>query len=611
VSLKKPSEFFYKNTQAPSLVENYSAIELPMNGASKSLNDTFNRFENNIHRIEEFFNYDDKVSEVSSKIEEFFNYDDKVSKLSLRIETLTEELSHKINTTEFEKGMLSHLMVLDENLKSIRSEIKGINREDLRVFKSLVSNLEELVNHSIKNEIPKHKKLITDSEFKIFNNFEKLSSSLDEELKVFDGKIEQVAQIVDDQLTEFTEEISNTKKQVLNVAETYKKLHKIVENKTLKENEKLEQYEQVLNQFNENIENFENQISQSFDDYKNTFTDEVISKIDAIELNVNEKYDALGENVNSQLSIIKKDFADVKSDVLISEHQIKKLLNELELVDEYLQKNDQTIIELKEDVETEIEKYVNKKYKDILKLKEEVYSEIERLTNKIDFIRETYSKIEPESFVREVITEGGFNESPRTKNQDPLTPLDQNFVTLSQLQQHYRLFINRIQQQISTLGGGGETQLKYLDDIVGIATNPSSYDGKFLKYDHSTKKFEFSDGSISGVEIKKEGVVVGSGITVIDFDGGSISNITVSSGIATITINSEFQYFNQLLDVDVSGVNDKYVIMYDAALQKFIPVDPDDVLSASVTTNAGISTVFIDALDVDLDNKIDLDAGSF
>ena len=53
--------------------------------------------------------------------------------------------------------------------------------------------------------------------------------------------------------------------------------------------------------------------------------------------------------------------------------------------------------------------------------------------------------------------------------------------------------------QLSTLGGGGETKLKYLDDIVGIATNSSVYDGKFLKYDHSARKFEFSSATPTSV----------------------------------------------------------------------------------------------------------------
>ena len=47
--------------------------------------------------------------------------------------------------------------------------------------------------------------------------------------------------------------------------------------------------------------------------------------------------------------------------------------------------------------------------------------------------------------------------------QDPLTPLNQNFATLEDLDKHYKLFLSRIQQQLSTLGGGGETNLAYMD----------------------------------------------------------------------------------------------------------------------------------------------------
>jgi hypothetical protein len=46
--------------------------------------------------------------------------------------------------------------------------------------------------------------------------------------------------------------------------------------------------------------------------------------------------------------------------------------------------------------------------------------------------------------------------------QDPLTPVDQNFVTFEQLQKHYTTFLGRIQQQLSTLGGGGEVNLAFM-----------------------------------------------------------------------------------------------------------------------------------------------------
>lgn len=56
---------------------------------------------------------------------------------------------------------------------------------------------------------------------------------------------------------------------------------------------------------------------------------------------------------------------------------------------------------------------------------------------------------------------------------DPITPLDQNFVTVDQLQKHYKDFISRVQQQLSTLGGGGETNLTYMDVPVTYVTSSS------------------------------------------------------------------------------------------------------------------------------------------
>ena len=85
---------------------------------------------------------------------------------------------------------------------------------------------------------------------------------------------------------------------------------------------------------------------------------------------------------------------------------------------------------------------------------------------------------------------------------DPLTPLDQKFATLDDLQKHYKLFLERIQQQLSTLGGGGETKLRYLDDVVGVATNSSFYDDKFLQWNSTTNKSEFvniNSGNIVGI----------------------------------------------------------------------------------------------------------------
>lgn len=82
---------------------------------------------------------------------------------------------------------------------------------------------------------------------------------------------------------------------------------------------------------------------------------------------------------------------------------------------------------------------------------------------------------------------------------------------------------------------------------------------------------------------------------------------TVASGVIMA------RTLQELLDVDVSNVGDKYLLMYNAATKKYTAVNPDDVLNAAVTetTQPGLPNVFIDKLDTDLDNKIDLDGGTF
>jgi hypothetical protein len=71
------------------------------------------------------------------------------------------------------------------------------------------------------------------------------------------------------------------------------------------------------------------------------------------------------------------------------------------------------------------------------------------------------------------------------------------------------------------------------------------------------------------------------------------------------------------VSVDTNNKKDKYVLMYDVNLNKYKLVNPDDVLNAAAQTETtqpglvGFATDFLDRVDIDLDNRIDLDAGSF
>lgn len=97
--------------------------------------------------------------------------------------------------------------------------------------------------------------------------------------------------------------------------------------------------------------------------------------------------------------------------------------------------------------------------------------------------------------------------------------------------------------------------------------------------------------------------------------GASGYSVKLSSG-NSFTISQEktvvADFLSDLADVEVSNLpaSDKFVLTYDASLEKFVLVPADQVLQ-SAAEDAQLSQEFIDQLDVALDDKIDVDAGTF
>lgn len=98
----------------------------------------------------------------------------------------------------------------------------------------------------------------------------------------------------------------------------------------------------------------------------------------------------------------------------------------------------------------------------------------EKLTKKKVLVEETTQ--EKTSFGDPTLIQkslGLLAEPIKTNNSDPLTPLNQKFATFDDLQKHYKIFIDRVQQQLSTLGGGGESNLTYMDVPITSVTTSS------------------------------------------------------------------------------------------------------------------------------------------
>lgn len=99
----------------------------------------------------------------------------------------------------------------------------------------------------------------------------------------------------------------------------------------------------------------------------------------------------------------------------------------------------------------------------------------------------------------------------------------------------------------------------------------------------------------------------------------SVSGITSSYSVVIkknqfrVAQETQMTRLQDLSDVNTVGVEDSYLLAYDSVTQTYKTVNPDEILSAAVNdpNSVGIPTVFINQIGIDLDNKIDLDAGTF
>ena len=148
------------------------------------------------------------------------------------------------------------------------------------------------------------------------------------------------------------------------------------------------------------------------------------------------------------------------------------------------------------DSNKEIKNYFNGLKEEVANLPEVKYydKDIKKLSDKTEThtvnIAELYKIVESIKGKQEVLKEEIVNNRPiapdpaEKQGDDPLTPTDQKFATLQDLAANYRLFVNRVEQQLYTIGGGGAGFIKDLDDVTFDATN-----NDLLIYQSATSKW--------------------------------------------------------------------------------------------------------------------------
>jgi len=258
-------------------------------------------------------------------------------------------------------------------------------------------------------------------------------------------------------------------------------------------------------------------VDESFPHIKEEFhkVEDLRKQLDNVSSNLNN---SLTEVVNKNLNFLSNEYSDLlekfNNKINVFKEEINSKVEDLEKCDQYLKAEIQVVEQRQQTINlNRIKKEVISEVQNILS--GNVTDNIRRLEEKIEVVKDSYKQTLTESY----------NEPPNVKNSDPLTPLDQKFVSLDDFQKHYNLFLTRIQRQLSTLGGGGAVLVSDLDDVE---TSTAKVDNKFLKYNAAKGKWVGSDTAGGGYTLPIAtagvlgGIKVGSRLT-IDSSTGVLS----------------------------------------------------------------------------------------
>ena len=504
---KLPSvdEFIEPPRPEEEIADEIRKSEEPVDTAPCSIEEQYTEFvrlvndvREDIPEIPEIKYYDEQIAELSTTIEEVREsipevpeqktYDEEIAAICGLIDELKEEV--RTNAAE-----IPEIRYYDDQIERLESSLKSL--PEIRHYEGdLTSIRDEIV--LIKESIPVFPKWVNEvNEVPDFSWIGKQFSVIDDDfIKVADN-----ANSIRDRITEEVRQLSED-----------------LETKRFESKTEIKELTQNFTEVKEKIYEELRTAAVGILDIKHAFKndDRLMKK------QIMSKYNLLKLNVEEQIEKFNKTNEDTK-----------------DLYAGYFESLTEEISNLPK------VKYYEEDIKDV---REEFNKGLNSLKILVEDIRQKQKLAKDEI---ETIQEGLLNEPPENTQSvgtgdDPLAPLDKQFPNLKALADHYRLFINRTQQQLAVIGGGGAGFIKDLSD-VSIGASPDT--GSLLIYDgdnwvgiastaldkSSTLHEALTQGNVSGI-------------------GMSVGVITATSGFFSGILTASQLNYDVVTDIFSTGI---------------------------------------------------------
>ena len=380
--------------------------------------------------------YDNELKELSEHLEEVRESIPIVPEIKY-YDTEVETICEQIDLVREEIKNLPQVKYYDEQLDSIEEKIKNLPQP--KYYDGEIEAICEAVD-KVRSEIPTFPKWVNEvNEVPDFSWIGKTFSVIDDDFVKVEDHMKDLKTKFDSDLEELTENLD---------LKDFEKRVEIEELNTAKDNIYKELKEAAIKIWSHHDE---------FKDDDRKLKKSVLSKLNETKQNIEKQISELDNKSYESDKNLKGYFEGLKEEIAN--------LPEVKYYDD-------NIKELKSELKKDLFD-LDKKYKDTALNITEIYKVVEEIKEQQENLEEIY------------------NDRPLTpdpdlkQGDDPLTPINQKFATLQDLAANYRLFVNRVEQQLYTIGGGGAGFIKDLDDVdfAGITT------GSLLMYEASSEKW--------------------------------------------------------------------------------------------------------------------------
>ena len=373
--------------------------------------------------LQKLSEYVEQIKESIPEIPEIKEYDHEVEAICEQIDLVREEIKDLPEVKYYD----DQVTLIEDRIDNLQTEVT--NLPEVKYYDAEIEAICEAIDE-VKAAIPKFPKWVNEvNEVPDFSWIGKTFSVIDDDfIKVndhiadlktkFDFDIDTLTESLDTKDFERRGEVSKVREDLKEAKEKiYEELKeaaiKIYEHKSQFKDDDRKLKKQVLSKLNETKGKLEKQI-----------------------LDFNVKNYENNKELENYFKGLKEEISNLP-EVKYYDNPIKDLKKELSKLDEKREEQGVNITEL-------------------YKIVEELRGNQQELT--------------------EIYNNRPIGPDPKEKQgKDPLTPTDQKFATLQDLAANYRLFVNRVEQQLYTIGGGGAGFLKDLADvnISGLANKDS------------------------------------------------------------------------------------------------------------------------------------------